>query len=116
MRHSAHEIKCPNGDLPEQPHLFEAAAGEGTPLFMFCRNCGEVRKIELPAAEPIPLDDLPSHLWPSMAQEEQRRPGQRERQEEGTEEEELGAASSLAATASATTTKTPRLFSRPRPR
>ncbi|RLT47974.1 MAG: hypothetical protein DWI66_04150 [Candidatus Aquidulcis sp.] len=69
MRHSAHEIKCPNGDLPEQPHLFEAAAGEGTPLFMFCRNCGEVRKIELPAAEPIPLDDLPSHLWPSALED-----------------------------------------------
>ena len=72
MREPANpNVKCPNGDLPEQPHLFEAAAAEGTPLYMVCRNCGEVRKIELPLPFTTPLDDLPAHLWPSSREDPQ---------------------------------------------
>ena len=68
MREPANpNVKCPNGDLPEQPHLFEAAAAEGTPLYMFCRNCGEVRKIELPLPFTTPLDDFRHISGPPLA-------------------------------------------------
>lgn len=56
--------KCPNGDEPGFPHIFEAAASESVPLVIFCKLCGEIRPVsDTPAPDPIPLDDLPYSSW-----------------------------------------------------